>query len=30
MDFPAIVVVVMGVVVAGFVTVNFFLETFRK
>lgn len=30
MDLPAIIIVIMGIVVSGFVTINFFLETFRK
>lgn len=30
MDFAAIVVIVMGIAVAGFVTVNFILETFVR
>lgn len=30
MDVLAVVIVAMGVVVSGFVTINFLIETFRK
>jgi len=30
MDLLAIVIIAMGIVVSGFVTINFILETFRK
>jgi hypothetical protein len=30
MDLPAIIIVVMGIAVSGFVTINFILETFVK
>ena len=30
MDLLSVIIVVMGVVVSGFVTINFLVETFRK
>lgn len=30
MDALSVIIILMGVVVSGFVTINFLLETFRK
>lgn len=30
MDFLSIAIIALGIVVSGFVTINFFIETFRK
>lgn len=30
MDLLSVIIVVMGVIVSGFVTINFLVETFRK
>lgn len=30
MDFLSIAIIVLGVIVSGFVTINFFIENFKK
>ena len=30
MDFLSIAIIALGIVVSGFVTINFFIETFKK